>query len=43
MKTVTTFLFLAHFGNRGMEKRPVCHSLFSNDLLLTILQVLTWK
>jgi len=34
MKTVTTFLFLVLFGNRGMEKR-ICRSLFSYDLLTT--------
>jgi len=39
MKTITTFLF---FGSRAVEKRRIgiC-SLFSYDLLLTILRLLT--
>jgi len=27
--------FLALFGSRGVEKRPICSSLFSYDLLTT--------
>jgi len=35
METVTAFLFLALFSNRGVEKRRICRSLFSYDLLTT--------
>jgi len=35
IKTVTTFLFLALFSNCGVEKRRICRSLFSYDLLTT--------
>jgi len=33
MKTVTTYCLLALFGRRGVEKRRICSSLFSYDLL----------